>query len=178
MALRHYSGSGYRQMPPDWPGQLHTRPVHPHTTPETGMAAPGGVKSSSGNHGQELGECPRCWGKHLAYILLFNHFNILAKYCYPQIGVYPKFTQIRNGYNSVFEVLTFLSWGCVYVSLYIYIYGQRNRESCSPTSACLREFYNIQEIQPRTPGSLPQRITMRLSLQKKPEKFTFHKQNT
>lgn len=71
------------------------------------------------------------------------------------------------------SILTFLGWLCG-----VCVYRQRNRESSVPKSVCLREFCIIQETQPRTLGSLPQGIDMRLNLQKKPEKFTFHKQDT
>lgn len=127
------------------PKAPHTRPDHPSTTRGTGRAAFKGVTSSSGNQGQEWwGAYPRCCENHLAYIILFNHFNNTMKYCYPQIAVYlSEFTQIEKWHNSVLEI-NLLRCVCVCLSV--------GRETENPVCPNLFVSENPAVLEKHSPG--------------------------
>lgn len=149
-----------------WPHQHH---------PETGRAAVRGVKSSSGHLGQEwwVGHVFQVlWKAFSICVILHNHFNNPMKYHYPQITVHlPKFTWIRNGSHFVLEinVLRFGGWRVV---------GNAEKwRLCAPRSVSVRLRESCQNTQPGILSSALQGSTRDLSLQKKPEKFTFRKQD-
>lgn len=138
---------------PDQPQSTsrQTRPPEHHPRDRRGWCQKNEILLMKPRPGVVGWESQVLW-KHLEYILSY-HFNNTTEY-YPQVEVFlAKFTQIRNGSNSVLEI-NVLSFGglCVSVCWSVCLSAEKWKILCTQV-CCLRDSCNIQEIQPRTLSS-------------------------
>lgn len=85
MALDAIVEAGTSRCPQTGQGNF-TKPVHPHTTPETGMAAPGGVKSPQETMARSYVSVPGAGKAFSIYFLIQSLTSLQEVLLSPQLG--------------------------------------------------------------------------------------------